>query len=77
MSEISFEYFATEFANDLEIEGQDFMTCLLEDVPEYDSMGMITAGLTIERLFDFEISLEKLDEVETLESLYTYCKNFS
>ncbi|URQ73768.1 hypothetical protein M9C82_01150 [SAR86 cluster bacterium] len=76
MSNISFEQFATEFAKDLEIEGQEFISLPLKEIPEYDSMGLITASLTIERLFDFEISLETLDETDSLNSLFEYCVNY-
>ena len=73
MSVVSFENFAKEFAEQLEISDDNFTTVLLKDVPEYDSMGKITASLLIEQLFDFEISHEKLDQSETLTSLYEFC----
>ena len=73
MSKISFEEFASEFSKDLEIEDQEFINLPLKDIPEYDSMGIITVSLTIERLFNFEISLEVLDESESLKTLYDYC----
>tara|TARA_B100000242_G_C42842794_1_gene391415 strand:- start:369 stop:602 length:234 start_codon:yes stop_codon:yes gene_type:complete len=73
MSKISFEEFASEFSKDLEIEDQEFINLPLKDIPEYDSMGIITVSLTIERLFNFEISLEVLDESESLKILYDYC----
>ena len=77
MSKISFEEFASEFSKDLEIEDNEFINIPLKDIPEYDSMGIITASLTIERLFNFEISLEVLDETDSLKSLYDYCLNHS
>ena len=76
MSEVSFERFSQDFAKELEIEGLEFVTCLLEDLEEFDSVGKISASLVIEELFNFEIDLEVLDEVVDLKSLYTYCINF-
>lgn len=75
MSKVSFEEFAKEFASDLEIDDDHFLTSNLKDVPQYDSMGKITVSLTIERLFGFQIAYEVLDKVETIQSLYEYsCK---
>lgn len=76
MSKVSFEQFSQEFAKDLEIEGTEFLTCLLSNLKEYDSMGKIETSLVIEKLFNFEIDLELLDKVVDLKSLYTYCIEF-
>ena len=76
MSTVSFEQFSQDFAKELEIEGTEFLTCLLDDLKEFDSMGKIDASLVIEELFNFEIDLEVLDEVVDLKSLYAYCINF-
>ena len=73
MTIVSFDDFATEFSKNLEISNDNFKKSLLKDVPEYDSMGKITVGFLIEELFDFEISYEKLNNVDTLSSLYDYC----
>ncbi len=73
MSEISFEKFVTEFAYDLGIGDTQDIKLPLRDVPQYDSMGKITASLTVERLFGFQISYEILDDAETLRALYDYC----
>lgn len=51
----------------------NFFKVPLKDVKQFDSMGKITASLVIESLFSFEIDLDILDDVETLESLYEYC----
>lgn len=77
MCKVKFETFANEFAKDLEIEGNEYLTCRLKDLPEYDSMGLITVSLTIERLYDFQIPLEALDDLENLKTLYIYCEDFS
>ena len=74
MSKVSFEEFAKEFASDLEIEGDEYVTAQLKDVTQYDSMGKITVSLTIEKLFGFQIAYEVLDNAETLESLFNYCQ---
>jgi acyl carrier protein len=75
MFKVSFEEFAREFASDLEIDDDHFLTSNLKDVPEYDSMGKITFSLTIEKLFGFQIAYEVLDKAETIKSLYEYsCK---
>ncbi len=73
MSNVSFEEFSREFAKDLEIDGEYYQTENLKDVPQYDSMGKITASLTIERLFGFQIAYEFLDQAESLQSLYEFC----
>lgn len=72
MSKVSFEEFAREFAIDLEIDDDQFLTSNLKDVPQYDSMGKITVSLTIERIFGFQIAYEVLDKADTLQSLYDY-----
>jgi acyl carrier protein len=73
MSNVSFEEFAKEFAKDLEIEGEEYRTSSLKDIPQYDSMGKIIVSLTIERLFGFQIAYEYLDQDATLQSLYEVC----
>jgi acyl carrier protein len=73
MSNVRFEEFAREFANDLEIDGEQYLTAKLKDIPQYDSMGKIIVSLTIERLFGFQIAYEFLDQSETLQSLYEVC----
>ena len=75
MSKVSFEEFAKEFASDLEIEGDEYITAHLKDVPQYDSMGKITVSLTIEKLFGFQIAYEVLDKADTIQSLYDYACN--
>ena len=75
MSKVSFEEFAREFASDLEIDDDHFLTSNLKDVPQYDSMGKITVSLTIERIFGFQIAYEVLDRADTLQSLYDYSCN--
>jgi len=73
MSKVSFEAFAREFAADLEIDDDQFLTSNLKDLPQYDSMGKITISLTIERLFGFQITYAELDNPETIQALYEYC----
>jgi hypothetical protein len=73
MSNVSFAEFAREFAKDLEIEGEQYLTASLKDIPQYDSMGKIIVSLTIERLFGFQIAYELLDQDATLRSLYDVC----
>lgn len=75
MSKVSFEEFAREFANELEIDDEQFLSANLKDVHQYDSMGKITVSLTIEKFFGFQISYEVLDKVDTLQSLYDYSCN--
>ena len=75
MSSVSFEEFAREFASDLNIENDDHLTKPLKEVKQYDSMGKITASLTIEGLFGIQVSYTDLDSQETLEALYHYCLN--
>jgi acyl carrier protein len=75
MSKVSFEEFAKEFASDLEIEGDEYITAHLIDLPEYDSMGKITVSLTIEKLFGFQIAYEVLENADTIRSLYDYASN--
>lgn len=77
MSNVNFEDFAKEFAAELQIEDDNFIKTPLKDLKEYDSMGKISASLVIENLFSFEIELDILDEVETLDSLYQFCINKS
>ena len=73
MSNVSFEEFAREFTNDLEIDDHNFLKLNLKDIPQYDSMGKITVSLAIEKLFGFQIAYEVLDKVDTIQSLYEYC----
>ena len=75
MSKVSFEEFANEFASDLEITDDQFLTSNLRDVPQYDSMGKITVSLTIEKLFGFQIAYDVLDKADTIQSLYEYACN--
>lgn len=75
MSKVSFEVFSREVASDLDIDGDQFLSTNLKDIPEYDSMGKITVSLTIEKLFGFQITYEVLDIAETLQSLYEYSLN--
>jgi acyl carrier protein len=75
MYKVSFEDFTREFASDLEIHDDHFLTSNLKDVLQYDSMGKITVSLTIEKLFGFQIAYEVLDKAETIQSLYEYCCN--
>ena len=77
MSKVSFEEFALKFAEELEIEGDDYMETPLDEIPEFDSMGKISASLVIESLFEFEIDYDILDEEESIRSLYEYCMNKS
>jgi acyl carrier protein len=78
MSKVSFAEFAKEFASDLDINDDQFLTSNLNDVPQYDSMGKITVSLTIEKLFGFQIAYEILDQADTIQSLYEYaCNNAS
>jgi acyl carrier protein len=72
MSKTSFEEFSKEFASDLDINDDQFLTANLKDVPQYDSMGKITVSLTIEKLFGFQIAYEVLDEADTIQFLYEY-----
>jgi len=73
MSKVSFEEFSSEFAKDLEITDDQYLSGALKDVSQYDSMGKITVSLTIEGLFGFQIPYEVLDKEETIASLYEYC----
>jgi hypothetical protein len=75
MFKISYEKFSSEFAHDLGITEGRQLILPLKELPQYDSMGKITASLTIERLFGFQIDYEVLDSSETLQSLYEYCRN--
>ncbi len=77
MSEVPFEEFALKFAEELEIEGDDYLETPLDEIPEFDSMGKITASLVIESLFEFEIDYDVLEEQESIKSLYEYCMNKS
>ena len=77
MSKVSFEEFALKFAEELEIEGDDYLETPLDEIPEFDSMGKITASLVIESLFEFEIDYDVLEEQESIKSLYEYCMNKS
>ena len=72
MSKVTFEEFAREFASDLEINDDHFLTSNLKDVSQYDSMGKITVSLTIEKLFGFQIAYEVLDKAVTIHSIYEY-----
>lgn len=77
MSKVPFEEFALKFAEELEIEGDDYLETPLDEIPEFDSMGKITASLVIESLFEFEIDYDVLEEQESIKSLYEYCMNKS
>jgi acyl carrier protein len=73
MSKVTYENFLVEFAKDLEIHDEKYRSCLLSEIPQFDSMGVITLSLTIERLFGFQIDYESLETQETAQSLYDYC----
>ena len=77
MSKVPLEEFALKFAEELEIEGDDYLETPLDEIPEFDSMGKITASLVIESLFEFEIDYDVLEEQESIKSLYEYCVNKS
>ncbi len=76
MFKIKYETFEGEFKKDLCIFDKDMSNLKLIDVEEFDSMGKISASLTIERLFGFQIDYEVLDSSENLKSLYEYCVNY-
>ena len=76
MSNVTFEEFCSQFAADLNIEGNQFLDCPLGDISEYDSMGRITISLTIESMFSFEIPYEILDQAKDISSLYEYCVTY-
>ena len=75
MSKISFEEFAREIANDLEIRDGQILTLDLKDIPQYDSLGKLTVSLTIENLFGFQIDYSILDKADTIHSHYVYSIN--
>ncbi len=77
MSKVPFEEFALKFAEELDIKGDDYLETPLDEIPEFDSMGKITASLVIESLFEFEIDYDVLDEEKSVKSLYEYCMNKS
>ena len=73
MSKVTFDEFASKFAEELEIEGHDFLNQPLDAIAEFDSMGKISTSLVIENLFNFEIEFEVLEQEESVRSLYNYC----
>lgn len=73
MFKVSFEEFSMNFAKDLEINDDHYLSSTLENVSQYDSMGKISVSLMIERLFGFQIKYELLDKAETIQSLYEFC----
>jgi hypothetical protein len=73
MSKISFEDFVTQFKNELNIQTLDFENIDLNDIPEYDSMGKISASLLIEGVFGFQIDFKFLDSEKSLLSLWQFC----
>ena len=73
MSNISFNEFAKRFAEELEIEGSEFISLPLSEISQYDSMGKINIGLLIEELFNYEIDYEVLENEESIKTLYDYC----
>jgi acyl carrier protein len=75
MSKINFEDFCAKFAQALEIENPSFADVDFSDVPQYDSMGKISASLLIEEQFGFQIPFEVLDKQKNILELYTYCLN--
>ncbi|MGL5291910.1 MAG: hypothetical protein ACRC9T_08300 [Vibrionaceae bacterium] len=73
MSKISFDQFCSQFASDLDISDDAHLTKPLKELTQFDSMGKINASLTIEQLFNFQISYEALSAAEDLQALYSYC----
>lgn len=73
MSNISFNEFAKRFAEELEIEGSEFISLPLSEISQYDSMGKINIGLLIEELFNYEIDYEVLENEESIKTLYDHC----
>ena len=77
MSKISFEDFAKQFKDELDIQTVGFEILDLKDIPEYDSIGKIKASLVIESAFGFEIKIEVLSVEKNLHSLWHYCEQNS
>lgn len=73
MSNVSFNDFAVRFAEDLNIEGEQYLTEELSNVKEYDSMAKISVSILIEDIWGFQIEYDELDSLNTLISLYNYC----
>ncbi|MGL4826623.1 MAG: hypothetical protein ACRC24_03930 [Vibrionaceae bacterium] len=73
MSDVTFHQFCLQFASDLEITDEAHLAKPLKELAQFDSMGKINASLTIEQLFNFQISYEALSEAEDLQALYSYC----
>lgn len=73
MFRVTYEDFLIEFAKDLDIKDDKFETCNLNEIPQFDSMGVITISLLIERLFGFQIDYESLEKQVTVQSLYDFC----
>ena len=73
MSKVTMEEFASQFANELNIDVHMLLTNNLQDISEYDSMGKINVSLLIEDTFNFQIEFDDLNTAESLKDLYEKC----
>jgi acyl carrier protein len=76
MSDVTFEQFKVEFANELDIQDADCLDLPLADIKEYDSMGKLMVAVLIERLFGVQIEYDDLEAHKTLDELYRRCLSF-
>ena len=73
MSNLNFNDFLNIFSSELLINRVLTGEELLSSIEEFDSMGKITISLTIENLFDYQISYDDLDKVQSIQELYNFC----
>ena len=77
MSEQKMHEFQNNFVNALELEQSsiDFETQNIQEIPEFDSLGMINVALMLREKYQIEAEVEDLSRAETLLELYQMLMN--
>ena len=77
MSDQKMHEFQNNFVNALELEQSsiDFETQNIQEIPEFDSLGMINVALMLREKYQIEAEVEDLSRAETLLELYQMLMN--
>ena len=77
MSDQKMHEFQNNFVNALELEQSsiDFETQNIQEIPEFDSLGMINVALMLRVKYQIEAEVEDLSRAETLLELYQMLMN--
>ncbi len=66
--------FLTGIKQALQTEEELFLSTLLDDLEEWDSLGMMTTAVFLEKEYGFKITVNDLVAYQTIEELYKEVK---